>query len=79
MPEPASHLALGCNVADSAAVATAFAAADRVFGRLDVLVNNAGTGTGPNDGSARMYELMAKRNAELRATPHPLEQVSSWP
>ena len=75
LPEPASHLALGCNVADSAAVATAFASADRVFGRLDVLVNNAGTGTGPNDGSARMYELLAKRNAELARGEAPVTHV----
>ena len=75
LPEPASHLALGCNVADSTEVATAFAAADRVFGRLDVLVNNAGTGTGPNDGSARMYELMAKRNAEFARGEAPVTHV----
>ena len=30
-------------------------------------MNNAGTGTGPNDGSAEMYGAMAQRNAELAA------------
>ena len=35
-------LAICCNVADAAAVATAFAAVAQTFGRLDVLVNNAG-------------------------------------
>jgi 3-oxoacyl-[acyl-carrier protein] reductase len=40
-----------------------------------VLVNNAGTGTGPNDGSAKMYELMAQRNAELARGEKPQTHV----
>jgi NAD(P)-dependent dehydrogenase (short-subunit alcohol dehydrogenase family) len=35
-------LAICCDVADAAAVAKAFAAVAQTFGRLDVLVNNAG-------------------------------------
>ena len=75
LPDPAKHLALACNVADSAAVKAAFARAQQAFGRLDVLVNNAGTGTGPNDGSAKMYELMAARNAELARGEKPTTHV----
>jgi NAD(P)-dependent dehydrogenase (short-subunit alcohol dehydrogenase family) len=36
-------LALECDVTDRAAVETAIAAAEKHFGRLDVIVNNAGT------------------------------------
>lgn len=75
LPDPAKHLALACNVADSAAVNAAFARTQQAFGRLDVLVNNAGTGTGPNDGSAKMYELMAARNAELARGEKPTTHV----
>ncbi|RDJ20989.1 SDR family NAD(P)-dependent oxidoreductase [Bosea caraganae] len=40
---PEVTMALVCDVADPAAVAAAFAAAAERFGRLDALVNNAGT------------------------------------
>ena len=75
LPNPTQHLALAGNVADSGAVKAAFASALTAFGRLDVLVNNAGTGTGPNDGSAKMYELMAQRNAELARGERPQTHV----
>ncbi|MBM4212329.1 MAG: SDR family oxidoreductase [Gammaproteobacteria bacterium] len=75
LPNPTAHLAIAGNVADSAAVKAAFAQAVAAFGRLDVLVNNAGTGTGPNDGSAKMYELMAQRNAELARGETPKTHV----
>ena len=67
LPNPAQHLALACNVSDSAAINAAFAQVHAALGGLHVLVNNAGTGTGPNDGSAEMYGAMAQRNAELAA------------
>ena len=67
LPNPAQHLALACNVSDSAAMNAAFAQVHAALGGLHVLVNNAGTGTGPNDGSAEMYGAMAQRNAELAA------------
>jgi 3-oxoacyl-[acyl-carrier protein] reductase len=76
LPNPQQHLALAGNVADSTAVKDAFARAIAAFGRLDVLVNNAGTGTGPNDGSAKMYELMAQRNAELARGETPQTHVA---
>ena len=39
---PDATLALTCDVSDAATVASAFAAIERRFGRLDALVNNAG-------------------------------------
>lgn len=72
------HLALACDVSQSASVKRAFETMQKTFGRCDILVNNAGTGTAPNDGSARMYELMARRNEDLKAGRAPsvhVEQV----
>ena len=60
---PGRALALHCDVSASVAV-------DRVetaLGPVSVLVNNAGIGRAGGDGSDRMYELMAQRNAELEA------------
>lgn len=73
--QPASHLALKCDVSQSAQVRDAFARAHAAFGRLDVLVNNAGIGQWQNDGSAKMYELMAKRNEELARGETPKTHV----
>ncbi|HYA06176.1 MAG TPA: SDR family oxidoreductase, partial [Xanthobacteraceae bacterium] len=42
LPEPDRNLAICCDVADAAGVAKAIAAVAQKFGRLDVLVNNAG-------------------------------------
>lgn len=42
LDRPGATLALPCDVADTNAVASAFAEIDRRFGRLDALVNNAG-------------------------------------
>ena len=55
-------LSVACDVSSSASVAAAFAAVEDSLGVVDVLVNNAGIGRYPNDGSDEMYELMAKRN-----------------
>ncbi len=63
--ERGAHVALACDVSDSRAVDAAFARIAADLGEVAILVNNAGIGRAPNDGSERMYELMAKRNAEL--------------
>lgn len=60
-----ADLALKCNVADSADVARCVAAARKTFGRLDIAVNNAGTGRADGDGSDAFYAAMGQRNAEL--------------
>ena len=60
-----ADLALACNVADSASVAAAVAAAREAFGRLDIAVHNAGIGQASGDGSEEFYGAMARRNAEL--------------
>lgn len=60
-----ADLGLKCNVADSADVARCVAAARAAFGRLDIAVNNAGTGRADGDGSDQFYAAMGQRNAEL--------------
>jgi NAD(P)-dependent dehydrogenase (short-subunit alcohol dehydrogenase family) len=60
-----ADLGLKCNVADSADVAACVAAARAAFGRLDIAVNNAGTGRADGDGSDQFYAAMGQRNAEL--------------
>ncbi len=69
------HLALTCDVSDSSAVKAAFDAIKAKWGGVDVLVNNAGIGRAADDGSDKMYELMAKRNAELEAGEVPSTHV----
>jgi 3-oxoacyl-[acyl-carrier protein] reductase len=53
------------DVADSAQVAAVYAAVEQRYGRLDVLVNNAGIGAAPNDGYDRFYERMGRMNEQL--------------
>lgn len=65
MGDPSRHLALACDVADSASVMAAVKAARNAFGRLDIAVNNAGVGRAPGDGSDEFYSAMARRNEEL--------------
>jgi 3-oxoacyl-[acyl-carrier protein] reductase len=73
--ETARHLALACDVGDSASVDAAFARVAEAFGGVDILVNNAGTGQGPDDGSAQMYAAQAERAAQIARgetpTAHP--------
>ncbi len=68
-------VALTCNVSDSGAVNAAFAEAEGQLGPITILVNNAGIGRAPNDGSDEMYELMARRNEELAAGKAPETHV----
>jgi NAD(P)-dependent dehydrogenase (short-subunit alcohol dehydrogenase family) len=60
-----SAVAIACDISDSSAVDEAFARIESELGPMTVLVNNAGIGRAPNDGSDQMYELMGKRNEEL--------------
>ena len=60
-----AELGLKCDVTDSADVARCIRAARAAFGRLDIAVNNAGTGRAAGDGSDEFYGAMARRNAEL--------------
>jgi len=50
------HCALLCDVADGAAVVRAFDALDAQYGRVDVVVNNAGIDTTPGDGMDKLIE-----------------------
>ncbi|MCW6534769.1 SDR family NAD(P)-dependent oxidoreductase [Sphingomonas lycopersici] len=61
----AGMLGVACDISDSASVDAAFARIDSEFGGVDVLVNNAGTGQGPNDGSAELYAAVAERQAQI--------------
>ena len=58
-------LALACDVSVSATVNAVFSQVEAAFGPVSVLVNNAGIGRAADDGSDQMYELMARRDAEL--------------
>ncbi|MBM4382601.1 MAG: 3-oxoacyl-ACP reductase FabG [Deltaproteobacteria bacterium] len=50
------HAAFTCDVADGAAVARTFDAIDAAFGRIDVVVNNAGVDKVPGDGMDKLME-----------------------
>jgi 3-oxoacyl-[acyl-carrier protein] reductase len=61
----ASGFAQVCNIADSAAVQRLFATVEERYGRLDVLVNNAGIGSAKGDGFAKLMARMAERGQQL--------------
>jgi len=65
------HLALKCNVGDSADVIKAIRKARKDFGRLDFAVNCAGIGQAKGDGSDKFYASMNARNEELAAGKTP--------
>ena len=50
------HQAFACDVADGAAVVRAFDAIDAAYGRIDIVVNNAGVDRTPGDGSDKLME-----------------------
>jgi 3-oxoacyl-[acyl-carrier protein] reductase len=60
-----SGMARSCNVADSAAVKALFAEVDARYGRVDVLVNNAGIGSAKNDGFDKLLARMGERGAQM--------------
>ena len=62
---PAPHIALACDVTDSASVDKAFAEIKAAFGGLDVLVNNAGVGSAPGDGMDKYYAAQAEQDEGL--------------
>ncbi|MDT0576868.1 SDR family NAD(P)-dependent oxidoreductase [Croceicoccus sp. F390] len=73
------HRAFGCNVADSTQVDKAFADVAEAFGGIDLLVNCAGTGQGPDDGSAQLYASIAQRQEQIARgetpTHHPDQTI----
>ena len=77
--EPGRHFGFACDIADSKSVDAVFAKIKEVFGGVDVLVNNAGIGRGPNDGSDQMYAGIAERSAQLargeKPTSHPDQMI----
>jgi 3-oxoacyl-[acyl-carrier protein] reductase len=68
-------MAYACNVSDSNAVNETFAAVESTLGPVSILVNNAGIGRAPGDGSDQMYELMGKRNEEMANGEEPKTHV----
>ncbi len=64
-------LALACNVGNSAEVASVVAETTKRYGQIDVLVNNAGIGMAPNDGSDLFQQRMAQRAAQFAAGETP--------
>ena len=71
LPRADECLAWGCDIADGAAVERLFAEVERRYGRLDVLVNNAGLGQVPGDGFEHYQQRLAERGAQLAAGQQP--------
>lgn len=65
LANPDSHLTIRLDVTDSAAVDAAVAKTVETFGGINILVNNAGIGQAPGDGSVEYYTAAAKRHEEL--------------
>lgn len=57
-------LARACDVADSTAVAQLFEAIESRYGRIDVVVNNAGVGSAPGDGFDKYQARLAQRTEQ---------------
>ena len=70
------HLALKCNVGESAEVIKAMRKARNTFGRLDFAVNCAGIGQAKGDGSDKFYGAMNKR-CLLYTSPSPRDRQKS--
>jgi len=58
-------IARALNVGDSAAVKKLFAEIDSTYGKVDVLVNNAGIGSSKNDGFDKLMSRLAERGAQM--------------
>ena len=58
---PQAGIAIACNVGNSAEVAAVVAKVEAEYGRIDVLVNNAGIGQAPNDGSDLYMQRLGAR------------------
>lgn len=58
---PAPHVGIACDVRDTASVDAAFAQVKTALGGVDVLVNNAGRGSAPNDGMDKYYQALAQQ------------------
>lgn len=71
LPRADECLAWGCDIADGGAVERLFAEVERRYGRLDVLVNNAGLGQVPGDGFEHYQQRLAERGAQLAAGQQP--------
>jgi 3-oxoacyl-[acyl-carrier protein] reductase len=54
--EGGEHITVACDVAESASMAEAFEAIDSAFGRVDILINNAGVDRTPGDGFDEMMK-----------------------
>ncbi len=58
--------AIAGDISNSTQVTALFQQVEERYGRVDLLVNNAGVGAAPNDGYDKLYERMAARNEQLK-------------